>query len=107
MALGSVEVLVLVDAPYMTSAINEVVNAKRGEIVKIASGWYVDKMCKLGNVHFLQDGDDIEQILAVTEPVASEEELQEIEASATTELVNENPDPAGVPQYVRRAKKVR
>lgn len=80
MGLGSVKVLVLQDAPYMKATLNEVVVAQRGDIVEIASGWYIDKMTAQGMVHYLQDGDDIDQILRDTEPVLSEEEQEELDA---------------------------
>lgn len=84
MALASVKVLVLQDAPYMKATLNEVVEAKRGDIVEIASGWYIDKMTAWGMVHYLQDGDDIDQILRDTEPVLTEEEQAELDAQNDT-----------------------
>lgn len=80
MGLGSVKVLVLQDAPYMKATLNEVVVAKRGDIVEIASGWYIDKMTQQGMVHYLEEGDDIDQILHDTEPVLTEEEQAELDA---------------------------
>lgn len=99
MPLGSARVLVLQDATFMTEQYNKTIDALRGEVVEIGSGWYLDKMTAWGLVHYLVDGDNIEQILIDTEPVedVSEEEDTSEETPETTEEVT--------PTLFKRGKK--
>lgn len=73
MALGSVRVLVLVDGTYLLASRTEAVEAARGNIIEIGSGWYIDSVVAKGLVHYLQANDNIEKILADTEPVEDDE----------------------------------
>lgn len=104
MALASARVLVLQDNVYMKAILNDTVTAKRGDIVDIASGWYVDKMCEQGLVHYLSEGDDVEQILRDTEPVMTPEEQAALDAESDTHVVDGVLDPSS-PLVRRKASK--